>query len=81
MGTITVNVDDKAESRFRKTVKEAVGTGKGKLGKAITEAINKWVDEKRQKEIAERQIKLMEKGFDLGGVTYKHRSELHERGL
>lgn len=35
------------------------------------------IDEKRQKEIAERQIKLMEKGFDLGGSTYKNRAELY----
>lgn len=80
MGTITVNVDDKTERRFRETVKREVGVGKGILGKAITEALNTWVEEKEQKEIAERMLKLLDKGFDLGGKLYKDRSELHERG-
>jgi hypothetical protein len=81
MGTITVNVDDKTETKFRETVKEVVGTGKGKLGSAISEAMKKWVNEKRQDEIAQRQIKLLDKGFDMGSLNYKHRDELHDRSL
>lgn len=81
MGTITINVDDKIETKFRETVKEIVGTGKGKLGSAINEAMQKWIHEKRQDEIAQRQIKLLEKGFEMGSLNYKHRGELHDRSL
>lgn len=81
MGTITVNVDDKTETRFRETVKEVIGTGKGRLGKAISEAMDQWIKFNSDKEIAKRQLALLKKGFDLGGSTVKHRSELHERGL
>lgn len=42
---------------------------------------NKNIDEKKLKEISKRQIRLLKKGFDLGGSTYKNRAELHERGL
>ena len=81
MGTITVNVDDKTEKRFRETVKEVIGTGKGKLGSAVNKALDQWVKMNSDKEIAKRQLALLERGFDLGGSTVKHRSELHERGL
>lgn len=81
MGAITVNVDDKTETRFRKTVKEVIGTGKGRLGKAITEAMNEWVKLKSFDEISKRQLAILKKGFDLGGSTTKNRAELHERGV
>ena len=63
MGTITVSIDDEVEKEFRKMVEECKGGKKGDLGKAITEAVKKWADEKRQKEIAERQMKRMSKGM------------------
>lgn len=81
MGTITINVDDKTETKFRKAVKEVIGTGKGKLGSAMAKAMNQWVEFNSDKEIAKRQLALLEKGFDLGGSPVKDRSELHERGV
>jgi len=79
MGTITVNVNDETEALFRHTVKEEIGEGKGTLGKAITEALQNWVEEKKQQDIAKKMIALMEKGFDMGKITIKSRDELYER--
>ncbi len=79
MGTITINVNDEIERQFRKAVKETKGTGKGKLGEAVTEAINKWAEEKRQKEIAAELKALIEKGFDMGKLKIKSRDELYDR--
>lgn len=79
MGTITVNVSDETEQLFRETVKEEIGEGKGKLGAAVSEALQKWVDEKKQRDIAKRMIALMEKGFDMGRITIKSRDELYDR--
>ncbi|MBI2147169.1 hypothetical protein HYU19_01680 [Candidatus Woesearchaeota archaeon] len=79
MGTITISVDDEIEHRFRKSAKEEYGTGKGTLGKAVAEALDAWAKEKEQKEIAERQIALMNKGFSLGKWKFD-RGALHERG-
>ncbi|HLD88747.1 MAG TPA: hypothetical protein VI894_00925 [Candidatus Nanoarchaeia archaeon] len=78
MGTITINVDDDVEKEFRNAVAEKEGIGKGKLGGAVTEAINLWIDNKRQEQIAQRQIALMKKGFVLGKFKFD-RDELHER--
>ena len=79
MGTITINVDDEVEARFRKTAGEQYSNKKGYLGDAITEAMRKWLSEKEQKEIAERQIKLMEKGlYSLKGWKF-NREEIYDR--
>lgn len=79
MGTITVNVNDEAEKKFRKTVKENFGKNKGTLGKALTQAIEMWIKQYSHEEIGKRQIALMKKGFELGGFTVSSRDELHER--
>ena len=79
MGTITVNVKDETEKKFRETVKENFGKAKGTLGKALTEAIEIWTMQHSHEEIGKRQIALMRKGFDLGGFAVSSRDEIHER--
>ncbi|MBS3108036.1 hypothetical protein J4468_03920 [Candidatus Woesearchaeota archaeon] len=79
MGTITINVEDNVEADFRKMVESEYGTGKGILGKAVAEALKKWIEEKEQKEIKEKLIKLMDSGFKSGIKMYKERGELYER--
>lgn len=60
MGTITISIDDDIERELRKLAGEG---RKGALGKAVGEAVKKWAEEKKQKEIAERQMKRMERGM------------------
>lgn len=79
MTTITVNVDDDVERRFRKVAGMAYHEKKGYLGKALTEAMKHWIYEKKQKELSEKQLKLLENGFDFGKKLYKSREDLHER--
>jgi len=79
MGTITVSVDNKTEKVFRETAASVYGTGKGHLGKAITEAMQKWVHERQQKKISKEMSEMMNKGFDMGKILYKTRDELWER--
>ncbi|VVB90631.1 Uncharacterised protein [uncultured archaeon] len=79
MGTITVNIKDDVEKEFRMVVRSVHGTRKGELGKALTEAMKKWVDEKKQKKIAQEAFKLLELKFDFGKRLYRNRDELHER--
>jgi len=79
MGTITISVDDVVEKEFRKIVEEEGGK-KGDLGKAVTEAMKKWADDKRQKEIAERIIARMEKGLYKLPKNWKfNREEIYDR--
>jgi len=79
MGTITINVDDSVEKEFRDTVREEKGNGKGKLGNAVEEALVGWISEKKQKEIAERQLGLLKKGaYSLKGWKF-NRDEIYDR--
>ncbi|NJD77954.1 MAG: hypothetical protein FIB08_12820 [Candidatus Methanoperedens sp.] len=79
MGTITINVKNDVEKEFRKVVSAVHGTRKGSLGEAITEAMQKWMYEKKQEKIAEEALALLEQGFKFGKRLYKDRSELYER--
>lgn len=80
MGTITVNVSDETEQIFRETVQEKLGREKGVLGKALDEAMKQWTEQKRQDEIAQRQLHLLHKGFTLNyGKAKITREELYDR--
>ena len=80
MGTITINVSDKIEQNFRETVKKEIGEGKGKLGNAVEEALEKWIEEKKQRESAERLKEKMAKGLYSVGKGWKFkRDELYGR--
>jgi hypothetical protein len=79
MGTITVNVDDETETLFRNTVSTEYGKGKGVLGKAITEAMKRWAEEKKIAETRKRALAMLEKGFDLKGIASKfNRQEFYD---
>lgn len=79
MGTITINIDDKTEKQFRALAKKIYRKKKGYLGNAVTSAFQKWIDDVTQKQIAERELKMLEKGFDMGKLKFKSREELYER--
>lgn len=79
MTTITINVNNELNEEFRKVVKIKLGEGKGKLGKAIEEAINIWIEKEKQGEIAQRQIKIMKDGI-WSDKNYKFtREEIYEK--
>lgn len=79
MGTVTISIDDDTEARFRSYVYKEYGKSKGVLGQAIKEAIDKWIREKKQENIAKEALIDLKKGHDLGKLLYKKREELYDR--
>jgi len=80
MGTITINVKDDVEREFRETVKKELGVGKGKLGNAVEEALKKWIDKQKQREIAESLKEKMRTGLYSVGKGWKfNREEIYDR--
>ena len=75
MGTVTISISDETEKRFREAVKAKLGEGKGKLGKAVEEAISKWVEEDNYKKLMEEAIAMMKKGLYKLPKNYKFRRE------
>lgn len=79
MATITISVKDNVNKEFRETVKKKLGQGKGVLGKAIQEALQKWVHDERQRQLADEMIKMMDKGlYSLKGWKF-NRDEIYDR--
>ena len=79
MATITINLNDEVNEKFRELIRQKVGEGKGAIGKAIEEAVTFWIKEKKQEDIANEMLGLVETGFEMGRIKIKTRGELHER--
>jgi len=79
MGTITININDEIENQFRTLARKTYHDKKGYLGNAVTCALQKWIDEVTQKQIAERELKILDKGFVMGKLKFTSREELYER--
>lgn len=75
MGTMTVNVRDETEKNFRTGVKENLGEGKGKLGQAVDEAMNKWLEDKTDKALRQRALERLKRGMYKLPKDYKFRRE------
>ena len=72
MGTITVSISNEIENKFREAVKAKMGIGKGKLGKAIEEAMTNWAAGDKTKELVERALKKLDEGLYEGkDYTFK----------
>ncbi len=76
MGTITLNVDDTAEEKFRQRAERRYGKRKGSLGKAASEAFEKWAE--NEEDAVEQALTVIEKGIYAPQLHYKKRSELYE---
>ena len=48
------------------------------MERAVTEAMQRWIYEKRQEKIAERELKLLEKGFNFGKKLYRETSCMND---
>lgn len=75
MGTITVNVPDEVEQRFRKAVRQRYGMRKGSLGRALAEAMQEW----QEGDEMQQALEIMRRGCDLGGAGRMSREEMHDR--
>lgn len=75
MATITVNVKDNINKEFREAVEKKLGHGKGILGKAMEDAMQKWASNEDQDRIREEALALMKKGLYKLPKGYKFRRE------
>lgn len=76
--TITINVREDVEKRFRELASAAYGKKKGYLGKAITEAMLEWERKKMSTDVNARALEMLRKGFKMKKWKF-NRDELHER--
>jgi hypothetical protein len=77
--TITINVNRTVSKKFRRLATIKYGRRKGFLGKAFDDAMRTWMTRLENEDVDVRAIEELRKGYNLGGIKYKNRSELHER--
>jgi len=77
--TLTFNVNAEVERKFRRVARATWGSKKGYLGKALTDAMEKWTKEMEGADTVAAAMVLLDQGVDFGGMKYGHRDELHER--
>ncbi len=73
---MTINVDDAVARDFRNAVAAVMGKGKGKLGRAVTDALSSWTSAKRGRNL-EKLLSIANKGYKLGKLP--SRDEIHRR--
>lgn len=61
--TITINVEEKVERRFRKLAGAMYGRKKGYLGKAVTKALENWIIQKEANDAVAKSLALLDKGI------------------
>ncbi len=59
MAKLTFKIDEETENAFRRAVRTYVGTKKGDIKKAATEALTQWITDKK---ISKHQLELLRKG-------------------
>ncbi len=77
--TLTVNIDEEIDKKFREAIIKAYGNKKGNIGKAVEDAFKLLIDNINSKNADIDLLNRLNKGYDLGGVIYNTRDELHER--
>ncbi len=79
MATITISIKDEVNKEFREAVNKRLGRGKGILGKAVEEAMEKWLHDEEQRRIAAEMKEMMDKGlYSLKGWKF-NREEIYDR--
>ncbi len=78
MGIMTISIENEVEHRFREEAARNF-SGKGFLKKAVSEALDKWVEEKQQNRITEKELVRLRKGYNMGNHLFSTRDDLHGR--
>jgi hypothetical protein len=74
--TVTINLDEPIEKKFREKAKLKYGNRKGALAKALNEALEEWLKSEEQDELKE-SLKLLEKGIKMKKWKFK-REDLYD---
>jgi hypothetical protein len=76
--TLTVSVNEESERRFRKLALSKYGKKKGTLGKALTAAMDKWVEQVEGADLTAKTLELMKKGVKTKKKWKFNREEIYE---
>ena len=79
MANITVSLEKCAEEKLRELANKKYQNKKGSLARVIREALENLDYDSGRRRAMERQLNWMKKGFKMGKILIKERSEIYER--
>ena len=75
--TITVNLDEAVEKKFKEKAILKFGNRKGSLTKAVNEALEQWL-KSDGKDVLSENLKLLDTGIEMRKWKFKH-EDLYDR--
>lgn len=75
--TITINIKEETDEKFRKVASKAYGNKKGHLSKAVEEALEEWINEKEATNAVDAALQLLKTGIKTNKKWKFDRDELY----
>ena len=75
--TITIDLDEIVEKRFKEKARLKFGNGKGSIEKAMNEALEEWLKSDSNDTLKEN-LRLLERGIEMKKWKF-NRKDLHDR--
>lgn len=79
MGKLTLALDASTEEKLRALAEEKYHSKKGALARVVKDLVEELGSEVQRRAAYQKLLADMEKGFPMGKLLYKHRSELYDR--
>ncbi len=79
MGHMTISLKENKEQRLRVLSKQKYGDKKGAISQTVEDLLDLEDKEARRRRAVQSLLARMEKGYDMGKIIIKHRSELYDR--
>ncbi len=79
MGHMTLSLSEEKESALRALAKQKYGDSKGALSQTVEDLLSLEEREVHRRIAVQKLLALGEKGFLMGKLKIKHRSELYDR--
>ncbi|MEK6970467.1 MAG: hypothetical protein AABW68_02100 [archaeon] len=81
MGHMTISLKDEKEQRLRILSKQKYGDKKGAISQTVEDLIELDEKEARRRRAIQSFLARGKKGYHLGKIAVKHRSELYDRKI
>jgi hypothetical protein len=79
MGHMTISLKEEKEQHLRALAVQKYGDTKGAISKTVEDLLELDEKESKRRRAVQSLLARMEKGYNMGKIIIKHRSELYDR--
>ncbi len=81
MGHMTISLKEEKEQRLRTLAKQKYGDKKGAISQTVEDLLELDEKEAKRRRAVQSFLARGKKGYNMGKITIKHRSELYDRKI